>query len=191
MNQCIFKCKECTDPESFNTRNKLILHLYKEHKIFIKDYIEKSGSRTGTVINMNCKICEKAIRWDSDNIVAHLDKFHQMTSENYVKEILKGDVSSLLPSIRQFPSKPTSDHSLSTSQASIYEWLNRCVYSCNICTFKANNYSSFFSHVTKVHKISGQAYMEENGGTLCSTLVNHTCQLCGFVMNWDRTHIVR
>ena len=192
MNQCIFECIECPQKENLNTRNKLILHLHKEHQMSIKDYLDKHGRSIATVIYMNCKICEKAIRWDSDSIVAHLDKFHQMTPDNYVKGILKGDVSSLLSTIKQGSPKPSSNHSV-TSQTSIsrYEWLNRCVYSCNICNIKVNNSGSYFSHVTKVHKISSKAYMDLNGGKLCSTLVNHTCQLCGFILVWDRTSIVK
>jgi hypothetical protein len=98
MNQCQFECKECSSPSQFSTRNKLILHLFKEHKMPIKEYIKKESNIISLLVNHDCKICGKTMRWDSDTITAHLDKFHSTVPAKYFQEHLKDNLDDALSS---------------------------------------------------------------------------------------------
>ena len=80
MNRCTLECKECVDLKKFRTRNKLVHHLYKDHNMLIKDYLDKHSTLYVLFEFYTCKICDRSIRWDSDNIIAHLDKSHQVCS---------------------------------------------------------------------------------------------------------------
>lgn len=62
MNQCKFKCKECPSPTLFSTRSRLALHLTKEHKLTLRQYIAKKKSIIATLVNHTCKICDKSVR---------------------------------------------------------------------------------------------------------------------------------
>ena len=193
MNRCIFECKECEAPKHFNTRGKVSLHLFKEHQMVVKDYIEKHKTVLKTVDNYTCKVCNSHIRWDSENIIAHLDRFHQLTTERYISEILNDDLETHLASFKkqspQVPDPSEENSSSNLNVSGLSNWLNRCHYACTLCSFEINNYSSFFGHLKAVHKMSGKEYLEQNGGKLCSTAVSHTCQICGFILDWDRTNI--
>jgi hypothetical protein len=45
----------------------------------LKDYLDKHSTLFTTLEYYNCKACNKPVRWESDNIIAHLDKFHQVS----------------------------------------------------------------------------------------------------------------
>jgi hypothetical protein len=45
----------------------------------IREYADKHGSFFSKFASHACKVCQKAIRWDSDTIIAHLYKIHAMT----------------------------------------------------------------------------------------------------------------
>jgi len=194
MNQCEFECRECEIPQHFKTRNKLILHLFKEHQLTIKDYLEKNSNPISRLENLTCKICDKTIRWDSDTISAHLDKSHQLTPESYICDILKGDLTTLLATLKKSSTerinRKISPSTENLSANAISDWLNRCRFLCRFCNYEASNYSSFANHL-KSHKISGKEYVEQNGGKMCSSLVSHTCQLCGYIVDWDRSTIAK
>ena len=70
--------------------------------------------------------------------------------------------------------------------------MNRCSYNCQICNkYEANSYSAFIGHIHQVHQVSGKIYSPKNGGKLSTKTVNHTCQLCGLILDWDRSPISR
>ena len=96
---------------------------------------------------------------------------------------------------------PITDHNLirraaSTGQAfnmavptSMNDWLNRCTYSCKICeTHTSQNYSTFLAHIQCNHLESKRSYTEKFG-QIIDQIVSHTCQLCGRILEWDRTLI--
>ena len=70
-------------------------------------------------------------------------------------------------------------------QSSQNAWLNRCGYSCQLCSFEANNYSTFRGHVYSAHQMLGKDYAT-SFGQFVTSVTKHTCQICGGVFNWDR-----
>ena len=155
----------------------------------IKDYLSKHGTLYTTFEFYSCKICDKSVRWESDNIIAHLDRYHQMSPEQYLADVLNNDIAAHLADFNR-RMKPTSQNDDDTQQfgsgQSRIDWLNRCKFKCNLCDLETLNNNHFLNHLHRQHAISGKDYADKNGGKLFSTLVNHTCQLCGFILPWER-----
>ena len=189
MNQCKFTCLICPSEKHFQTRNTFNLHLVKDHQMECSDYFIKHSNYITTLNKMTCKVCEKSLQWDKDTITSHLECEHKLTPEAYVKEILHGNLDSIIETLFT-PPKQTSEALASTFEKEATEWLNMCEYACSLCSSKVNSYTGFISHVVNFHKMSGNSYIEENGGKICTKKLSHKCQLCGFVMDWDRKTIV-
>ena len=166
-----------------------MLHLYKAHEMVIKDYFSKYSTVYTSFEFYSCKICDKSVRWESDNIIAHLDRYHQMTPELYLTDVLNGDIEANLADFNRRMRPSTQNDEESGSGQSRIDWLNRCKFKCNLCNLETLQHSHFLNHLLRQHNLSGKDYAEKNGGKLFSTLVNHTCQLCGFILPWERSGI--
>jgi hypothetical protein len=195
MNRCVFECKECETPKHFNTRGKVSLHLFKDHNMIAKAYLEKHKTLLKSKESYTCQVCDKQMRWDSENIKAHLDRFHQLSPEKYVSEILNNDLETHLATFKtqttqiSSPNHENGSPKISSNGSPSSNWLNKCHFDCHLCSFEANNYSVFLNHLKTAHNVSGKDYLEKKGGKMCSTVVKHTCQICGFILDWDRTNI--
>ena len=113
-------------------------------------------------------------------------KKFQLTPEDYVKDVLKNDLESHLAEFNKPPKTvtPVNEDSNPGNASCKSDWLNRCRYDCRICNFETSSYSVFFNHI-KVHNLSSKEYSEQNGGKLSSTTIIHTCQICGYIMDWE------
>ena len=197
MNGCIFQCKECQKPENFNTRNKLALHLHREHQMTIKVYSDKHGSLFSRFATIVCKVCDKSMRWDSDTLIAHMDKVHSMTPDTYAKEYMKEELDNILKAMskrkaRSNKAASNPEASTSSSEPPLIEsdWLNQCQLSCNLCDYETKFYNGFLTHISNEHKLNSKDFKAQNNGELYSKLVHHVCQICGNVMIWNRHSIL-
>jgi hypothetical protein len=65
----------------------------------IKEYSDKHRSLFSKFATHVCKICHKTIRWDSDTIVAHLEKVHSTTPADYVRDHLKDEYDVIMETL--------------------------------------------------------------------------------------------
>ena len=163
----------------------------------IKDYSDKHGSLFSRFATIVCKVCDKSMRWDSDTIIAHMDKVHSMTPDTYAKEYLKEELDNILKAMskrKARSSKAGSNPEASTSSSDLLliesDWLNQCQPSCNLCNYKTKFYKGFLMHISNEHKLNSTDFKAQNNGELYSKLVHHVCQICGNVMIWNRHSIL-
>ena len=200
MNQCTFTCQICHSGKHFQTRSTLNLHLRKDHQMEISDYIKKHPNYISTLNKMTCKVCEKSLQWDKDTIKSHLECEHKMTPEAYVKEILHGDLNSILETISK-KAKHTSEELASTSLMSkkskrkglrsssdsittnvAQTWARGCLYTCHMCKAYFAGLRSVSEHMKSVHKSSST---NDN----CVTVNMHCCQLCSEKVTHDEIEL--
>ena len=186
MNRCNLPCKECNDQPSFDSKDSLTRHLYKVHSMTLRQYQANHTTIYSFYELYTCKVCDKAIRWESGSIVGHLSK-HKMTPEQYVSEVLNGDLKTHLEDLDKMSKASQGENTI--RRRSFHDWLNRSSFSCLECPFKTGSTKAFVNHLSKSHRMTGKEFVKKNGGKLFSSTVNHTCQLCGFILAWERISI--
>ena len=180
MNQCQFECKECSTTSQFSTRNKLMLHLYKEHYMSMKEYSEKETSIISKFVSHVCKICNKSMRWDSDTITAHLDRLHFKTPKEYFEEHIKGNLSKVLSTSRIIKSTDES----SNKPCPTVKWSDKCRFSCQICFAVLQSKNILKWHVHHEHNMYENYYYEHFASDALYK-VTHGCLICGEEMLFD------
>ena len=183
MNRCKLACKECNDHPSFESKDMLTLHLYKVHSMTLTTYHGRHSMLYSFYELYTCKVCDKAIRWESDTIIGHLSKLHKMSPELYSSEVLNGDLMTHLKELDKSPKVYVAGN----SNKNFSNWLNKFSYRCQSCPFTTSYRKSFVKHLSKSHSMTGKEFSKLNGGKLfSSTVINHTCQLCGLILAWEK-----
>jgi hypothetical protein len=188
MNQSTFQCKECDEPKNFNTRNKLMLHLFKEHHLSMKAYLKKDKQIISMLVNHTCKICDKMMRWDSDTLIAHFDRFHNITPQNYFDQHLKDDFENVLAgSTKKLTTTPSSNASSESSNVKTcptVKWNDKCSFICQICftVFPGKNMLKW--HLHSKHKMN-EVYYSDHFTTEVFEKVTHECLICGEELLFD------
>ena len=55
--------------------------------------------------------------------------------------------------------------------------------------YEASTYTAFIRHIHVSHKETAKSYTQKFGPKFHSKLVSHTCQICGLILDWDRSPI--
>ena len=186
MNRCVFECKECEVPSQMNTRSKLILHLSATHQMELKEYVEKHKTIFSAVVNSHhsCKLCEKRVRWDRDSIVAHLDKYHGLTAEQYRNEYLtEEDLSQIVNSPKNYSFTP---HDTSMDTCPSLKWNDKCSFACRICYQVCKSKSILKWHLQYQHNMKETFYSDHFESKVIDE-VTHSCMVCGEDILFDST----
>ena len=186
MNRCVFECKECEVPTQMNTRSKLILHLDATHQLEMKEYMERHKTIFSASYNFNhpCKVCDKRVRWDRDSIVAHLDKYHGLTSEDYRNQyITEEDLNQSVISTKNISA---TSHDVSINVCPSVKWNDKCSFACQICYQVCKSKNILKWHLQSQHSMK-ETYYNDHFESEVIDKVTHSCMICGEEIMFDST----
>jgi len=177
--RCIYECKECSPPETFDTHSKVSYHVKKKHFMAMKDYTTKWGRAMIYEEKHTCQICGSHVLWERSSIYQHIYQVHnRMTMEEYGR---------LMTQYKDAPSEPVQKTTRQMSYVeSNIDWTNECVFECKICqpTRKFNSKNKISFHVKRMHSLKMTQYNSMYGTSLLSRSW-HTCQICGISILCD------
>eukprot|EP00090_Calanus_glacialis_P045694 TRINITY_DN8651_c0_g1_i1.p1 TRINITY_DN8651_c0_g1~~TRINITY_DN8651_c0_g1_i1.p1 ORF type:complete len:1419 (-),score=222.67 TRINITY_DN8651_c0_g1_i1:288-4544(-) len=177
--RCIYECKECSPPETFDTHSKVSYHVKKKHCMAMKDYTTKFGRAMIYEEKHTCQICGSHVLWERSSIYQHIYQVHnRMTMEEYGR---------LMTSYKDAPAEPVQKMTRQMSYVeSNIDWTNECVFECKLCqpTRKFNSKNKISFHVKRMHSLKMTEYNSMYGTSLLSRSW-HTCQICGISILCD------
>jgi len=147
-----------------------------------------------------CLVCGRGISHNQTTIRYHI-RNHGLTMNLYYeqnKTELEQDSVQLSVTDQTLIEKTSKRKSLNnsayevTAHDEINEWLNRCVYTCKLCSgYETNQFGTFVSHLKSSHNVPIKSYREQNNGEVTTKYVQHTCQICSSVFAWDKQMLRR
>ncbi len=194
----LYECKICWS--QFYELPDLKRHLSGSHGQDLDDVTKTRGDPTVESNVHECLVCGRGISHNQTTIRYHI-RNHGLTMNLYYeqnKTELEQDSVQLSVTDQTLIEKTSKRKSLNnsayevTAHDEINEWLNRCVYTCKLCSgYETNQFGTFVSHLKSSHNVPIKSYREQNNGEVTTKYVQHTCQICSSVFAWDKQMLRR
>lgn len=185
---CKFKCHICED-FNINEAVKFWRHSSDLHNLEKKIYKKMYGDPCSEIVNLECPICFKKIRFEFSSITKHAQGVHSQGFEQFYKSHFSPDFESgvMSPEENKDPIN-TEKSSLdvvdffdksnsAVREVIVRQWSDKCIYACGFCkeTFPSN--SVMCNHLRVRHTETAASH-KEKFGPLLSESVFHTCLIC-------------
>jgi hypothetical protein len=128
------------------------------------------------------------MRWDSDTLIAHFDRFHNITPQNYFDKHLKDNFENVLAAstkkLTTTPSSNASSESSNVKTCPTVKWNDKCSFICQICNTVFPSKNMLKWHLHSEHKMN-EVYYSDHFTTEVFEKVTHDCLICGEELLFD------
>ena len=166
IDKCLFACRVCYT--TVGNRKSFRDHLSEAHLMTETSYSDHFDSSLLQKVIHSCMICHVELLFDSLTMSNHFQRNHNFTIEEYLEAYLN----------KYKQASPPSES----------DWMERCLYYCNLCLKVYKGKHGFKQHIITEHFLTG---IEQQLGNCVLEETTHVCQaisvqgqVCGKEVIW-------